>query len=195
MLEELLMAEDGAAPRLVPCALRAWEASEAELRRFLRRQLQGMADQGDCDDLLHDLFLRLLRQGGGFCQVDNARAWLFQVARNLVIDYQRRLRPEDELPEELYEAALEAAPVDDLARCLPAALAQLSEEDRDILLRCDLEGMPQAVFATQHGLTLPGAKSRIQRARQRLRQALLQHCGVRFDPDTGRVCCHIPGNP
>ena len=57
-----------------------------------------MADPGDGDDLLHDLFLRSLRQGGAFCQVENARAWLFAVARNLVIDYQRRLRPYSELP-------------------------------------------------------------------------------------------------
>lgn len=195
MLEESVIAEDGAAPHLIPCALRAWEAAEAELRRFLRRQLQGMADPGDCDDLLHDLFLRLLRQGGAFCQVDNARAWLFQVARNLAIDYQRRLRPYNELSEEVPDDSIEAAPMEELARCLPTALAQLSEKDRNILLRCDLEGIPQAEFATQEGLTLPAVKSRIQRARQRLREALLRHCGVRFDPNTGQVCCHVPPVP
>ena len=85
------------------------------MRRFLRRQLQGMADPGDGDDLLHDLFLRSLRQGGAFCQVENARAWLFAVARNLVIDYQRRLRPYSELPEELPDDPIESAPVEDLA--------------------------------------------------------------------------------
>ncbi|UTV80899.1 sigma-70 family RNA polymerase sigma factor [Acidithiobacillus sp. YTS05] len=196
MIQDNAAAMDSLADaRPMPCALRAWEASEAELRRFLRRQLQGMADPGDCDDLLHDLFLRLLRQGGAFCQVDNARAWLFQVARNLAIDYQRRLRPDSELPEDLPEDVMEVAPIDALARCLPAALAQLSEEDRDILLRCDLEGVPQAEYAEQQSLSLPAAKSRIQRARLRLRQVLLLRFGVRFSPDTGQVCCHVPRVP
>lgn len=172
-----------------PCVLRAWSQSQDELRGFLRHHLHGVDGPELADDLLHEVFLRAVRQGGGFCAVDNARAWLFQVARNLLIDHQRAQRPQVELPDELPQETADPAPIDQLAECLPNALAALSAEDRDAIEQCDLGGLTQAEYAQQRGLSLPGAKSRVQRARARLRAVLLERCGVRFDPDTGQVCC------
>lgn len=176
----------------VPCVLRAWHESEHELCGFLRRRLQGVDGPDVAEDLHHELFLRLVRQGAGFCAVEDARAWLFQVARNLVIDHQRSLRARGELPEEFVDVPDEPAPVELLASCLPVALSVLVEDDREALTLCDLGGMTQAEYAALHGLSLPGAKSRVQRARARLREAMIERCGVRFDPETGQVCCHVP---
>lgn len=176
----------------VPCILSAWQASQDELRGFLRRRLRGSDAPSVADDLLHEVFLRLMRQGGNFCAVDNARAWLFQVARNLLIDHQRSQRPTSELPRELAYEPDNPAPVDQLADCLPAALASLSPDDQDVLAQCDLGGMTQAEYAALRDLSLPGAKSRVQRARTRLREALIERCGVRFDTDSGQICCHLP---
>ena len=44
------------------------------------------------------------------------------------------------------------------------------------------------------GLSLPGAKSRVQRARQRLRERLASACQVRLDVE-GQVCCFVPRPP
>ncbi|MGC1518341.1 MAG: RNA polymerase subunit sigma-70, partial [Azonexus sp.] len=44
------------------------------------------------------------------------------------------------------------------------------------------------------GISLPGAKSRIQRARKRLRNRLVKACQVTFD-DQGEVCCFVPRPP
>ena len=43
-------------------------------------------------------------------------------------------------------------------------LAELSEADRLALTLCDIEGQPQQALADVLGLSLPGAKSRLQRA-------------------------------
>ncbi|WP_308389117.1 sigma-70 family RNA polymerase sigma factor [Acidithiobacillus sp. AMEEHan] len=174
----------------VPCALLAWQQTERELHSFLRRELSALADPWEADDLLHEIFLRLLRQGGRFCAVENTRAWLFQVARNLLVDYQRRARPSSELSEDLAMESEEPSPLAELAECLPVAMAGLSDEDRDAITQCDLSGLGQAEYARSLGLSLPAVKSRLQRARARLRAELLDHCGVRFHPDTGQVCCH-----
>ncbi|CQR31635.1 hypothetical protein THICB1_180001 [Thiomonas arsenitoxydans] len=77
------------APQAAPCMLQAWQFAEAELRGFLLHQLH---DADAADDLLHEVFLKAMRQGGRFCQIDNARAWLFQVARNALVDMQRAMR-------------------------------------------------------------------------------------------------------
>ncbi len=178
---------------MVPCALQAWQASEQELRGYLRKRLQADRDEDYSEDLLHEVFLRLMRQGGKFCEVDNARSWLFHVARNLLIDHQRRRHPTVELPDELaWDPPDDLAPVDSLVACLPRALDCLSPEDRDALIHCDLGGLTQAEYAAMHGLSLSGAKSRVQRARSRLRRVLVETCGVRFDADSGQVCCYVP---
>ena len=172
------------------CLMTAWHRHEAELRTWLRGRL---GNAHDADDLLQDLFLKALRQDKKFCQIDNARAWLFEVARNAIADRLRLKKAQVELPEDLAQETDEPAAVDSLAACLPRALSELSEEDREAITLCDLEGMNQADFARLKGLTLPGAKSRVQRARKRLREHLSKACQVRFD-ETGKVCCFVPRN-
>ena len=150
------------------CLTKAWALHEGELRGWARHRL-GNAD--DTDDLLQGLFLKALRQGERFCSVHNARAWLFEVARNTLADRLRVARDTVELP-------------DDLANLV-------EEEDREAINLCDLQGMPQADFAKVKGLTLSGAKSRLQRARLRMKQQMTLVCQVQTDPE-GHVLDFVP---
>lgn len=175
----------------VPCLLDAWSAHEAELLRYLRHHIRPASE---AEDVLHDLFLKALRQGERFCAVNNPRAWLFEVARNVVVDHARRAHTSAPLPEDLATPEFELAAVDGLSACLPRVLRELAAEDREAIELCDLGGMAQGRFAELKGLSLPGAKSRVQRARQRLRAQLLQSCQVRFD-EAGAVCCFVPRSP
>ncbi len=178
--------------RPLACVSAAWEAHEGELLGFLRHQL---ADPHAAEDLLQDVFVKAMRQGEGFCRLDNPRAWLFQVARHAVIDRARVTHPQ--VPLEAVEGQIPAAeqeptaPVDALATCVARVLGELSAEDAAVLRACDLEGLTQQAFATRHGLSLPATKSRLLRARQRLRQQLTSACQVRLD-DNGCVCGHVP---
>ena len=175
-----------------PCLLDAWSAHESELRGYLRHRL---GDVHDADELLQDIFLKALRQGRRFCAVENARAWLFQVTRNALTDRLRSNREHLPLPEDMPAPVADTMPqVDDLSQCLPRVLAELSDADRLALTLCDIEGQPQQVLADRLGLSLPGAKSRLQRARVRLRQRLVEACQVRFD-EAGTVCCFSPRPP
>ncbi|WP_230581508.1 sigma-70 family RNA polymerase sigma factor [Aeromonas hydrophila] len=171
-----------------PCLMMAWQQHEHEIYGWLLKQ---SGSQMDADDLLQETFLRAIRQQGKFCAIENARAWLFEVSRHLVIDKSRRQRPLSQLPDELAMQQEPLDAVDSLAGCLPRVFEKMTKSDRDILGLCDLEGMRQAEFAIQHGLTLAATKSRLLRARERLRQQLSLDCQVRLD-DHGRVCCFTP---
>lgn len=170
------------------CLTTAWTAHEPELRGWLRRRL---ANPAEVDDLLQDMFLKALRQGERFCAVHNARAWLFEVARNRLADHLRVARHTVELPDDLPALVVEMATVDTLTACLPRVLSELSAQDREAISLCDLQGMAQADFAAAKGLSLSGAKSRVQRARQRLRERMSQACQVRLD-EGGRVADFVP---
>ncbi|MBE02110.1 sigma-70 family RNA polymerase sigma factor [Marinobacter lutaoensis] len=169
------------------CVLQAWHDHQAELRGFLIGQVK---EPAMADDVLQDVFFKAMREGRAFCELQNPRAWLFRVARNALTD-SHRLRKHwvpvrDHLPD---ERAPERAPVDELDACIAATLPDLAESDRDIIQACDLGPMSQEAYADARGLSLPAAKARIRRARERLREALAKRCDVVLD-SAGNVCCH-----
>ncbi len=167
------------------CITDAWDRHEQELRGFLYSRLE---DADVAEDLLQDVFLKALAENSRFCTLENTRAWLFRVTRNRLIDYYRTRHIHEEVPMELPQEQASVEPVVNLSRCLPKALRELSAEDREAIELCDLDGMTQGEFAVLKGLSTPGAKSRIQRARRRLRESLKTACNIIFD-EQGRVCC------
>jgi RNA polymerase sigma-70 factor (ECF subfamily) len=176
----------------VGCLNQAWHQYEAEVRRFL---VHRTGNEADADDLVQELFIRALRQGGEFCQLGAPRAWLFHVARNLLIDRLRLTKEQVPLPDDLSaEPEPELRPVDELSRCIPRVLSELSQEDREAIVLCDLQGMTQQAYANYLGLSLAAAKSRVQRARARLQARMVIACQVSFD-ESGDVCCFVPRPP
>lgn len=169
------------------CVLESWRQHESELSGYLRHRL---GDSSQADDLVQEVFLKAMRHGGLFCDLGQPRAWLFQVARNALIDAARKERDNLPLPDDLPAPAATIAPIDTMVICLPQVLDRLRAEDRDILRQCDLGGMKQMDYALLHELTLPATKARLLRARKRMREELVRHCGVRFD-ECGNVCCHV----
>lgn len=169
--------------------LSAWLTHARELRAYL---IHRSGDAHAADDLLQEVFLKLMRQPAVFSDIGNVRAWLFQVVRNALIDQARGVRPQLGLPDDLVAPEQdERAPVDELDACLWQNLSEMHPDDRAIISQCDLQGIRQQVFAQAHGLSLGATKSRLLRARRRLREALVRNCQVHFD-ETGRVCCHVP---
>lgn len=175
------------------CIIDAWAEHEAELRGYLTRQL---ADVVQAEDVLQETFLRAVKQGKNFCDIENPRAWLFRVSRNLLVDAARkgnRQLTSTDLPEELPEHIDKIPVVQTLDACLPSALSHLDEDDREAIQRCDLDGERQADYARDMGITLAAAKSRVQRARKRLKSQLVSLCQVNFD-EQGNVCCYQSDN-
>lgn len=172
--------------------LDAWNAHKGELLRFVQSRVHAPEE---AHDIVQETFLRAMRQPKGLDNVGSPRAWLFQTARNLVIDRFRLTKEQLPLPEDLVaEIESDAKPVDALSQCLPKVLSTLSDDDRLAITLCDIEGISQQAYAAQSGLTLPAAKARIRRARLRLRSRLVEMCRVHFD-ERGNVCCFFPRNP
>ena len=173
------------------CLVKAWTAHAPELRGWARHRL---GNPTDAEDLLQDVFLKALRQGQRFCSVHNARAWLFEVARNTLADRLRVARHTVALPDDLASPTEEADVVDTLTGCLPRVLSELDADDRDAITLCDLQGMAQADYARARGLSLSAAKSRIQRARLRMKARMTEVCQVQVD-DAGHVLDFVPRPP
>ncbi|AWI75740.1 RNA polymerase sigma factor SigZ [Parazoarcus communis] len=174
------------------CVSEAWAMHGRELLRFVSGRI---ASADEANDLVQEVFLRAMLLDRGLCGIDKPRAWLFHVARNLLIDRYRLTKEQIPLNEADYPAPEDSdEPVEALTACLPRALAELAPEDREVLTLCDIEGLSHQACAERLGLTLPAAKSRILRARKRLKTRLVTACQVRFD-EAGQVCCFVPRAP
>lgn len=175
-----------------PCLMDAWSACQAELLGYLRHRVGHVED---AEEVLQEVFIKAMRQGKQFCRIDNPRAWLFQVARNALADRLRVSRAHVSLPDDLVAPPSdEPLPVDGLCQCLPRVLSELSATDRQAITFCDIDGGSQQDLAAMLGLSLSGAKSRLQRARQHLRQRMEAGCQVRFD-ESGSVAAFTPRPP
>jgi len=169
------------------CVTQAWLSHEKELRAYIRTHIK---ETHQTEDILQDVFIKALAEGGQFCLLTNPRAWLFKVLKNRLIDLQRTAKTYEELPEQFSINSTEStenSPVTNLAICLPIALKNLDAEDAEIIQQCDLDGYNQADYAKSKNLSLSATKSRIQRARKRLKTELQNTCNICFDKQ-GNVC-------
>jgi RNA polymerase sigma-70 factor (ECF subfamily) len=171
-----------------------WREYAARVRAFIRGRVR---DEAEADDMLQEVFLRV--HTGLCCKeaVTRLDSWIYRVTRNLLIDHRRRHRPSSELPEDV-PAVEEERPEDDpramLAFSLRATIDELPAVYREALLATEYDGLSQRELANRAGISLSGAKSRVQRAREKLRELLLDCCHFELDR-LGRVvdyharCC------
>jgi RNA polymerase sigma-70 factor (ECF subfamily) len=176
----------------------ALDAVRTRLHAFLARRVESPEV---ADDLTQDVLLRLLQHNDG--SIEHPTAWLYRVARNVLIDHyrtranQQRLTSAD--PTTVATALAEEPFADDpqaaqreLADCLRSLVDQLAEPYRSAVTAVDLDRQTQTDIARRLGLSVSGMKSRVQRGRRQLRQLLTQCCRVHTSP-TGGISDFEPG--
>jgi RNA polymerase sigma-70 factor (ECF subfamily) len=162
--------------------------------------------ESDVDDVVQDVFLRMqhglpaLREDGSF------GGWVYQIARSAIADHHRvkarhplarsadadgegdvvdvEATPPPALAEE-HDAASE------LASYLATFIAMLDSPYREALTLTELQGLSQREAAEMLGLSLSGMKSRVQRGRARLREALEACCRIAVDARGHVVSCEV----
>ena len=158
-------------------------------RRRLFAFIRGrVADQGDAEDILQDVFYELTEAYRLMKPVEQAGAWLYRVARNRIIDRFRKKRPEpfgevaakddDETLrfEDLLPSA-DAGPEATYARSvlleeLDAALEELPEEQRSVFVAHEIDGRSFKQLADETGLSINTLLSRKRYAVLHLRRRL-----------------------
>jgi RNA polymerase sigma-70 factor, ECF subfamily len=167
----------------------------AELRVALLAYLRKhTGDAQAAEDLLHDVVVKALAAGRDDAHAPrNLTGWLYAVARNAAMDYHRRQRPTEELPENRAgEAADESeTAMRELSSCLRPMAERLPPIYRDTLLAAEFDGHPLRSVADAQGLSLAAIKSRASRGRKLLQEELLACCRVSLSP-AGRVLEYEP---
>jgi RNA polymerase sigma factor (sigma-70 family) len=159
---------------------------QSRLRDFIRRRV---ADPGEVEDILQDVFYRLVEANRLLMPIEHVTAWLFRVARNRITDVFRKKKPEalsgsegtDEWGEPLLLADVlpspDAGPDALYARGvlldeIDAALDELPQEQRDVFIAHELEGRSFREMADESGVSINTLLSRKRYAVLHLRARL-----------------------
>jgi RNA polymerase sigma-70 factor (ECF subfamily) len=168
-----------------------WRRFSDRLRSFIRSRVP---DEATAEDILQDAFLRIHAKMGTVRDVDRLESWIYQITRHVIADYYRSRRTTSELSETQF--VWEDAPEEDLVARLAADVREMAEAlpepYRDAFVLTAYQGLSQKDLAERLGISYSGAKSRVQRARQKVRDMLMTCCHFEFDRRGMVVDYHQP---
>jgi RNA polymerase sigma-70 factor (ECF subfamily) len=157
-----------------------WRRTNGDLFAFFRRRVR---DEHTANDLLQETFVRVHRGLETLDDEERLGAWVFRIARRVLAEKQRGERNSEDVddhdvPDEREPAPNQTAVV---ASWLRPMMSLLPPEHREALELAEIEGLSQQAIAERLGLSLSGAKSRVQRGRAALREVVEACCRVDFD--------------
>ena len=117
------------------------------------------------------MFLRVARAEVPSADASGHRAWVFKIARNLVLNHLRDGHRHGRSLE-LVEADAVAPPTQELGLAIRRALEALAEMDRDVFLLRESAGLSYEEIAAACDLTVEAVRARLRRAREQLRESL-----------------------
>jgi RNA polymerase sigma-70 factor, ECF subfamily len=166
-----------------------WGELNADLERYICVKVN---HQDHCNDILQDVYLKMVTNVGKIKNVDNVKAYLLRISANTIADHYRASKTTSPFTEAdqsdfIFNSCCEIPGIGDAF--LKQAIRELPEKYRDALVRTDIEGMSQKDYAESLGISVSGAKSRVQRAREKLKDVILKCCDYQFDKYGNIIGC------
>jgi RNA polymerase sigma-70 factor, ECF subfamily len=168
------------------------EEFRSQIFAYIRSKV---GDSSTADDLTQETFIKVGNALAKGTEPEHFRGWLFQIARNTVIDSLKEARRFVPFEETLRGTETDESGISDtidnefrqtLFCYTQKILGTLPAEDREALRLTELEGLSREELASELRISLSGAKSRVLRARAKLRKAIEECCRLVADP-YGRV--------
>ncbi|MHC4666384.1 MAG: RNA polymerase sigma factor SigZ [Planctomycetota bacterium] len=159
---------------------RIWKEYRDRLHSFIEARVD---DTHTADDVLQEVFVRIHSQVGSLRNRDRIQSWVCQITRNAIIDHYRVHKRLEELPVALAiaEPELRDKARGDIDACIMPMIQGLPEPYREAVMLSEIEGLTQKEVAEKQGITLSGAKSRVQRGRTMIKDMLFNCCKFEFD--------------
>lgn len=159
-----------------------WDRFRYELLNFIKSKVN---DEYKAEDILQEIFIKLYKNIEQLNDPDKLKPWLYKITNNTIIDYYRKRKDTTVQIEEL-EGILEydekiSNMNEEISTCLKLFLYELPDKYKKPLIMYEFKGMKHKDISEELNITLSGSKTRIQRAREKLKEALSECCNIQFD--------------
>jgi RNA polymerase sigma-70 factor, ECF subfamily len=165
-----------------------WQACSDQLRAYIVKR---MPDSSFADDILQETFIKIHKNIHSIKDETKICAWVFQIARNTINDYYRKNKTRLSEVQILSDEELNAIDETDsewednltkhLASGLQGMINSLPEKYAQALNMVEIQGLSQIQLSKELNISVSGAKSRVQRGRQMLKDSLMNCCHYEFD--------------
>lgn len=154
-----------------------WQKNKEKLRGYIKKRVD---DEDIIDDLLQEIYIKASMNFHQLKARENFDGWLYRIAHNTIMDFYRKRPDYTELPINIVgEEQTNSEKVrQELVKSLQSLIEKLPEKYRIPLQLAELEGISQQEIAERLGLSLSGAKSRVQRGRVKLREEIAACCDI-----------------
>lgn len=159
-----------------------WNDSRNRIKNFIARRIKS---ETDAEDVLQNVFCKIHEKLPELKDQDKLYSWVFQITRNAIIDYHRERKiafeNSEELLSEIAVSETEKNIEEEVLTWLEPMVGELPDKYREALLLTDIQGLTQKELSEKLDISLSGAKSRVQRAREQLKDVLLDCCHLEFN--------------
>lgn len=158
-----------------------WDDFHKELKKFITTKVK---DESVADDILQDVFVKIAEHPDKIVAAKNVQRYIYGIARNATIDHFRKsgwMKPienEDNLISEEDVQTLNATIAE---CCIRPFIEQLPEKYKVALTKTEFEHVSQKELAIELNLSYSGAKSRVQRGKEKLKALILACCNFPSD--------------
>ena len=171
-----------------PLHITIWQQNHERIKQFICGKVNG---DDRCNDILHDLFLKINDKQEKIALVEKPASYIIKMAQNAVVDFYRTKKG---LPTELCECSSpesieQFSTSEQYNITLLPFIENLPDKYKEAIVLSELNGLSQKEVAEKLDISYPGARSRIQRGRQMLKEAILKCCDYRFDKFGNIIGC------
>jgi RNA polymerase sigma-70 factor (ECF subfamily) len=151
-----------------------WKEFQTKLRQFI---LKRVSDKDVAEDILQEVFIKIHSHIQTLKDESKLQNWIYQITRNSIIDYYRSRKNMTKVSEILMvsESSFDND-FNELTNCVSVLIDYLPKAYRQALILTVYQGLTQKDAGEKLGISLSGAKSRVQRARRKLKNMLLECC-------------------
>ena len=152
--------------------------------------MRHISDKYEAEDILQEVGIRIQQNASKMKDITNVSAGLYRITYSLIVDYFRAANKYT-LIENVSEVSISDTPEHEnynkeTAECLLKLVEYLPAMYKEAIIESDYNGKKQNILAQKWGLSDSGGKTRIQRARKKLKAALHSCCEVKPD-NTGNI--------
>lgn len=157
-----------------------WVEYHQPLKIYIQKRV---SSKQDAEDVLQETFIKIYNNIEKLVDDKKLKSWVYRIARNTIVDYYRARQKIESV--QFSGASItednDSSLNKDIVNCLKTIITSLPDNYKQAIILTEFKNFTQKELSEQAGITISGAKSRVQRARYKLKQRLLECCTFEFD--------------